>query len=95
MGCGSLLKAEQEEKDEQKAKWTDIQQKLEGDDQRLRQELKELTSDYESLLEEERGRTEEWMEKWKALDGAQTDVGNETSSQCIVVNNTEGEFSEL
>lgn len=91
----SLLEAEQEEKDEYKAKWMDVQRQMEENGKQLRQKLNESASEYESLLEEERGRTEEWMEKWKTLYGAQTDVGNATSSQSIAVANMEEEFAEL
>mmetsp|Transcript_30235 Transcript_30235/g.64061 ORF Transcript_30235/g.64061 Transcript_30235/m.64061 type:complete len:1027 (+) Transcript_30235:142-3222(+) len=78
-GYESSLKVEQDEKENYRVKWMDIQRQLEEDGTRLQQMLDESTSKYEVWLEEEMAKADEWRVKWKALnDAEQSSIGNGT-----------------
>ena len=76
----SSVEVEQEEKEIFRIKWMDAQRQLELESARLHRMLNETTSQYEALLEEERGKAHEWKGKWEAMNDEQSRLGNLESS---------------
>lgn len=76
----STVEVEQEEKEIFRIKWMDAQRQLELESARLHRMLNETTSQYEALLEEERGKAHEWKGKWEAMNDEQSRLGNLESS---------------